>query len=93
MKMSNRTKDKIAIIIFLVVTFLIAIAVSVVFIMGINAVTKANAEEKIIELNGKEQMNKYYAEETIKAEIYYLAACETIETMTEEEYAETFLRG
>lgn len=89
--MKNRTKDKIAILGVLAFIFLVAVALSALFIFFVENIAKA--ETKVTDLTEKEQINKFYTEERIKAEMYYLSVCETIETMTEEEYAETFFRG
>ena len=89
--MKNRTKDKIAILGVLAFMFLVAVALSALFIFFIENIAKA--ETKVTDLTEKEQINKFYTEERIKAEMYYLSAWEEIESMTEEEYAETFLRG
>ena len=89
-RISNKTKDKIVVIAFVCFLFFIAVCVSLLFAFAINSITKANAEEITTELNGKEQMNKYYTEERIKAEMYYLSAWETVENMTEEEFENTF---
>ena len=44
------------------------------------------------ELTEVESINKYYAEERIKTEIRYLQMWQYTESMTEEEYCNTFLR-
>lgn len=92
-KISNKTKDKIVVIAFVCFLFFIAVCLSLLFAFAINSITKVNAEEITTELNGKEQMNKYYTEERVKAEMYYLSACACIENMSDEEYQNTFLRG
>lgn len=66
--------------------FAVAIALSLLFIVFVESI---KAEEPNKEIN----MNKFYAEERIKTEIYYLSAWDTIENMSEEEYAETFFKG
>lgn len=66
--------------------FAVAIALSLLFIVFVESI---KAEEPNNEIN----MNKFYTEERIKAEMYYLSAWDTIETMTQEEYAETFFKG
>lgn len=91
-RLSNKTKDKIVVIAFVCFLFFIAVCISLLFAFAINSIAKVNAEEITTELNGKEQMNKFYAEETIKAEIEYFASWAVIESMTEEEYAETFYK-
>lgn len=92
-RISNKTKDKIVVIAFVCFLFFIAVCLSFLFVFAINSITKVNAQEIKIELTEQQQINKYYTEERIKSEMYYLSACETIENMTEEEYAETFFRG
>lgn len=89
--MKNRTKDKIAILGVLAFMFLVAVALSALFIFFVENIAKA--ETKVTDLTEKEQINKFYTEETIKNEMYYLSAWEEIESMTEEEYAETFYKG
>lgn len=87
-KMSNRAKD---ITFFLLVIFVIMFAI---FALGF-AVGKSSAEPVIAEekpLTEIEQINKFYAEETIKNEMYFLAMWEYTENMSEEEYAETFFK-
>lgn len=44
------------------------------------------------ELTEIETMNKHYAEETIKSEMRYFAMWEYTESMTEEEYCNTFFK-
>jgi len=87
MKMSNRTKD---IIFFLFWIFVIFI---VIFALGF-AVGKSFAQEIIVtELTEQEQINKFYTEEAVKSEMYFLAMWEYTENMSEQEYADTFLGG
>lgn len=77
--MTNRTKD----IVFLwLVTFVI---IFTIFACGF-WVGKSYAEP----LTEQEQINKYYAEETVKNEMRYFAMWEYTENMTPEEYIETF---
>ena len=92
-KISNKTKDKIVVIAFVCFMFVIAVCLSLLFIFAINSITKVNAEEIKIELTETQQINKYYTEERVKAEMYYLSAWDSIESMSEEEYQNTFLRG
>lgn len=66
--------------------FAVAIVLSLLFIVFVESI---KAEEPNNEIN----MNKFYAEERVKAEMYYLSAWDTVETMTQEEYAETFFKG
>lgn len=87
MKMSNRTKD---ITFFLFWIFVIFI---VIFALGF-AVGKSFAQEIIVtELTEQEQINKFYTEEAVKSEMYFLAMWEYTENMSEQEYADTFLGG
>ena len=60
------------------------------FIFFIENVAKADTKE--IVLTEREQINKFYTEERIKAEIEYLSAWNTIESMSDEEYNETFYK-
>lgn len=92
-RISNRTKDKIAILIFLFIAICVALILSFSFYFGFNFIAKLNAETITTDLTETQQINKYYTEERIKAEMYYLSAWEEIESMTEEEYAETFYKG
>lgn len=85
MKMSNRTKD---IIFFLFWIFVIAFTI---FALGF-AVGKSFAEP-IKSLTETEQINKFYTEETIKNEMYFLAMWEYTENMSEQEYYDTFYKN
>lgn len=88
MKISNRTKDKI-----MVLTFIMCLLVLIVmvFVAVVNLFsTDIQAAEQLTET---QQYNKYFTEERVKSEMYYLSAWETIENMTDKEYYETFLRG
>lgn len=89
-RLSNRTKDKLAIIVFLIVIFGFITSLALLFIFFIENVAKADTKE--IVLSEREQINKFYTEETIKNEMYYLSAWNTIESMSEEEYNETFYK-
>ena len=89
MKTSNRTKD---ITFFCLVIFVI---VFTIFALGF-AVGKSFAEPIKMQnksLTETEQINKFYTEETIKNEMYFLAMWEYTENMSEQEYADTFLGG
>lgn len=44
------------------------------------------------EITETESMNKYYAEQTIQNEMRYLAMWEYTESMSEEEYCNTFFK-
>ena len=46
----------------------------------------------VVELSEQQQINKYYAEQTIKSEIEYAALWEYVENMSEEEYCNTFFK-
>ncbi len=89
--MKNRTKDKIAILGVLAFMFLVAVALSALFIFFVENIAKA--ETKVTDLTEKEQINKFYTEETIKNEMYYLSAWETVENMSQEEFENTFYKG
>lgn len=88
--MKNRTKDTIAIIIFLFIAVCVALILSVSFYFGFNFIANLNAETITTELTEQQQINKFYTEERIKAEMYYLSAWETVENMSEEEFENTF---
>lgn len=90
-RISNKTKDKLAVIGFLGFIFGLMFLIVYLFVAVVNlfATTEIRYEEHLTE---QQQINKYYTEERIKAEMYYLSAWETIESMSEEEYCETFLR-
>lgn len=81
--MSNRTKDKIYVTLFLV-------GIAVLIILVFAAIVKSFAVDEPNILSEQEYINKFYTEERIKNEMGYLAAWQTIESMTEEEYEETF---
>lgn len=91
MKISNRTKDKLAVIGFLGFVFGLMFLIVYLFVAVVNlfATTEINYNENLTE---QQQINKYYTEERVKAEMYYLSACETIENMSEEEYINTFYK-
>lgn len=87
MKMSNRAKD---ITFFCLVIFVIVFAI---FALGF-AVGKSFAQEIIVtELTEQEQINKFYTEETVKSEMYFLAMWEYTENMSEQEYYDTFFKN
>ena len=86
--MKNRTKDKIAILGVLAFMFLVAVALSALFIFFVENIAKA--ETKVTDLTEKEQINKFYTEERVKAEMYYLSAWNCIESMSQEEFKNTF---
>lgn len=88
MKISNRTKDKIMVLTF-VMCLLVLIAMVFVAVVNLFSMDIQAAEQ----LTEEQQYNKYFTEERVKAEMYYLSAWETIESMTDKEYYETFLRG
>lgn len=69
----------------------IAICVVVVYVLSgaVWYVRSLFAAEGLTEI---EQINKYYAEQTVKSEIEYAAMWEYVENMTEEEYCNTFFR-
>ena len=84
-KMSNMTKDKIFIlfVIFIILLFLTLIIIGV---------KKIFAESHDIELT-QSQINKYYAEETIKNEMSFLSMWDYVEKMSEQEYYDTFYKN
>ena len=83
MKLSNKAKDFMFIIGFLFVLFWVLIGATV-------WVISLFAEEV---KNDNSAINKMYAEETIVLEMQYQKMWEYTESMTEKEYADTFLRG
>lgn len=88
-KVSNKTKD------ILFIMFWLVLIGGAILLIGIFASSLfANNEIKPTEnLTEEQQYNKYFTEERVKAEMYYLSACETIANMTDEEYTETFFKG
>lgn len=83
MRISNKTKDKI-----MVLSFMLAVMFMFVFLMfAIMSLFIKKAEAT--EIN----YNKFMTEERIKAEMYHNSVCELIDSMTDEEYYETFLKG
>ena len=90
-KMRNITKDKIKILLFLLFCFCVTMAISVLFIVGLKRIVHIYDSNKTPTNHSSNQaMNKFYNEERVKAEMYYLSACDCIENMSEEEYNETF---
>ena len=81
MKISNKAKD------YIVVT---VICVLIIWLLSgaMWWVASLFAEEITVD-----DMNKYYAEETIKTEMRFLAMKEYMDNITEEEFAETFFKG
>ena len=69
----------------------IAICVLVVWVLSgaVWYVRSLFAQEQLTEI---EQINKYYAEQTIKSEIEYAALWEYVENMSEQEYYDTFFK-
>lgn len=89
-KMRNITKDKIKILLFLLFCFCITMAVSVLFIVGLKRIVHIYDNKTPTTNQATQAMNKFYNEERVKAEMYYLSACDCIENMSDEEYNETF---
>lgn len=91
-KMRNITKDKIKILLFLLFCFCITMAVSVLFIVGLKRIVHIYDNNKTPTTNQatNQAMNKFYNEERVKAEMYYLSAWETVENMSQEEFENTF---
>lgn len=87
MRISNKTKDKI-----MVLSFMLAVMFMFVFLMfAIMSLIVKKAEA--VELSEQQQINKFYAEETLKNEMYLLSSWTTIDNMSDEEYYETFFKG
>ena len=83
MRISNKTKDKI-----MVLSFMLAVMFMFVFLMfAIMSLIVKKAEAT--EIN----YNKFMTEERIKAEMYHNSVCELIDNMSDEEYYETFFKG
>lgn len=83
MRISNKTKDKI-----MVLSFMLAVMFMFVFLMfAIMSLIVKKAEAT--EIN----YNKFMTEERIKAEMYHNSVCELIDSMTDEEYYDTFFKG
>ena len=82
MKITNKTKDYIVIV---------AIMIAVIWLLSgaILWVTSIFAEEKVY-LTDVEKMNKFYAEESIKAEMNFLAMKQYMDNISVEEYIATF---
>lgn len=73
--------------------FFIAICVVVVWLLsGAVWYVRSLFAVPAAELSDIEQINKYYAEQTIKSEIEYAALWEYVENMSEEEYCNTFFK-
>ena len=82
MKISNKTKDYIVVVI---------ICVIVVWVLtGAVWYVKSLFAQELTEV---ETMNRYYAEETIKSEMRFLAMKHYMDNITVEEYVETFFKG
>lgn len=84
-KISNKTKDKIYITVFL-------IGIMWLIILLFVAIVNLFATDQFVELSEQEQINKYYTEQSIKNEIDYIAMWEYTENMSEQEYYETFYK-
>lgn len=82
-KISNKTKDLAFIIVFLFVVFWVLLGATV-WVVSLFA-------EQVKDDNSS--INKMYAEERILLEMQYQKMWEYTESMTEKEYADTFLRG
>lgn len=70
--------------------FWICVYIVAVVIFGIAAIYKQINAEPILSEQGK--INRYFTEEVVKTEMRYLASVDCINSMSEEEFAETFLR-
>ena len=85
MKMSNKEKDYLSVIVF-------AILVGAVIWLLTGAVlyvASLLAEESLTDI---EKANKYYAEEQIKTEMRWLALKDYVDNMSEEEFVESFYK-
>ena len=71
---------------------LIAIYIVAIFIFGICAVYQQLHAMPAVSLTDVELQNKFYAEETIKNEMRFNAMWKYTESMTEEEYCNTFFK-
>ena len=82
MKISNKVKDYIVVI---------AICVLVIWLLSgaMWWVSSLFAQDSVY-LTDVEKMNKFYAEESIKTEMNYLAMKEYMDNISIEEYIETF---
>lgn len=82
MKITNKTKDYIVVI---------AICVAIIWLLSgaMWWIASLFAEEKIY-LTDIEKMNKFYAEESIKSEMNFLAMKQYMNNISVEEYVETF---
>lgn len=73
--------------------FFIAVCVAVVWLLsGAVWYVRSLFAVPVEDLSDIEQINKYYAEQTIKSEIEYAALWEYVENMSEEEYCNTFFK-
>ena len=79
MKISNKTKDYIVLIIICVIVIWV--------LTGAVWYVKSLFAQELTEV---ETMNRYYAEETIKSEMRFLAMKEYMDNISIEEYVETF---
>lgn len=70
--------------------FWICVYIIAVVIFGIAAIYKQINAEPILSEQGK--INRYFTEEVVKTEIRYLASVDCINSMTDDEYADTFLK-
>lgn len=85
MKMSNKEKDYLSVIVF-------AILVGAVIWLLTGAVlyvASLLAEESLTDI---EKANKFYAEEQIKTEMRWLALKDYVDNMSEEEFIECFYK-
>ena len=79
MKISNKTKDYIVLIIICVIVIWV--------LTGAVWYVKSLFAQELTEV---ETMNRYYAEETIKSEMRFLAMKEYMDNISIDEYVETF---
>lgn len=81
MKITNKVKD------YIVITL---ICVAVIWLLSGAVLWVTSLFAQSTSLSDIEQMNKIYAEETIKNEMRFNAMWEYTENMSEQEYTETF---
>lgn len=84
MKISNKEKDYISIIIaILFFAGIIWLLTGAIFYVA----------SLFAEYTTNQDINKYYTEEQVKLEMKYLAMWDYTEKMTDEEYSKTFFKG
>lgn len=86
MKVSNKTKDKL-----LILSFMFLVMFMFIFLV-FSIINLLSAKAEAVELSEQQQINKFYAEETLKNEMYLLSSWTTIDNMSDEEYCDTFFK-